>query len=52
MFKRNKIQPNAPREVLSQYDCIKVIDKPETVTFDGVSFDLFRGFVMTINQRF
>lgn len=40
MFKKNKIQPNAPREVLSQYECIKVIDSPETVNFDGVSFDL------------
>lgn len=40
LFKRHKIQPNAPREVLSQYECIKVIDSPETVNFDGVSFDL------------
>lgn len=40
MHKRNKIQPNSPRELLSQYDCIHVVDVPETHNFDGVDFDL------------
>lgn len=40
MHKRNKIQPNSPREILSQYDCIHVVDVPESHDFDGVSFDL------------
>ena len=37
---KNKITPNSPREVLSQYDCVKVIDTATTVDFDGVYFDL------------
>ena len=37
---KDKIQPNAPREVLSKYPCFTVIDEPTTMKIAGVDFDL------------
>lgn len=37
---KDKIQPNAPREILSKYPCFTVIDEPTTMKIAGVDFDL------------
>lgn len=40
MMLLNKIQPNAPRELLAEYSCIHVVDKPETHYFDSLAIDM------------
>lgn len=37
---KNTIQPNAPRELLSEYPCFTVHDEPTTVDFDGYTVDM------------
>lgn len=37
---KDKIQPNAVREVLAQYDCFVVVDKPVTLVSEGSTIDL------------
>lgn len=37
---KNTIQPNAPRELLTEYSCFTVHDEPTTVDFDGYTVDM------------
>lgn len=49
---KDKIRPNAPREILSQYECFNVIDEPTTVDLGGGnSIDLIPWICQENSQR-